>query len=406
MSVATAERASYRRLFGTPGLIPLFTATLLTRTSIQMWEIGVVLFAISRFHSPTVAGLGVFLLVFPGLATSPLSGALLDRFGRKRLMSLDFTVAIVCLTAIVVLAVSDHLPAWLLLLILAIGSTTSSLSFSGTRSLFPLMVPAALWDRANGVDSLCYGLAQIAGPGLAGVLTASFGGPAALAAAAIGYLFAIAALSRVPEPRVARDVSASVLRDAWQGIGYVLRNRTLRWIAAAISTSNIAFGILIVALPLLVFRLHGDAAVVGAVFALQGAVAVPAALFGGRLRTLGRERQIMALTNALIAVTSLALLIPSMAALAFAVAVAGFAQGPANVAMFSLRQRSTDRAWFGRAFAISMSLNFAGQPLGSALSGPIVNSSLTLAIVLVALLSAASGVMVLKLIPASTAAGR
>jgi hypothetical protein len=53
-----------------------------------------------------------------------------------------------------------------------------------------------------------------------------------------------------------------------------------------------------------------------------------------------------------------------------------------------------------------MSLNFVGQPLGSALSGPIVNSSLTLAIVLVALLSAASGVMVLKLIPASTAAGR
>jgi hypothetical protein len=74
--------------------------------------------------------------------------------------------------------------------------------------------------------------------------------------------------------------------------------------------------------------------------------------------------------------------------------------------MFSLRQRSTDRAWFGRAFAISMSLNFVGQPLGSALSGPIVNSSLTLAIVLVALLSAASGVMVLKLIPSSRAAGR
>jgi MFS family permease len=249
-------------------------------------------------------------------------------------------------------------------------------------------------------------LAQIAGPGLAGVLTASFGGPAALAGAAIGYVLAIAALARVPEPRIARDVSTNILRDAWQGIGYVLRNRTLRWIAAAISTSNIGFGILIVALPLLVFRLHGDAAVVGAVFALQGAVAVPAALFGGRLSTVGRERQIMAVTDAVIAVTSLALLIPSMAALAFAVAVAGFAQGPANVAMFSLRQRSTDRAWFGRAFAISMSLNFVGQPLGSALSGPIVNSSLTLAIVLVALLSAASGVMVLKLIPSSRAAGR
>jgi MFS family permease len=404
MGVATAETASYRRLLGVPGLIPLVMATLLTRTSIQMWEIGVVLFAIQRYHSPTVAGLGVFLLVFPGLATSPLSGALLDRFGRKRLMSMDFTVAILCLTAIVVLAIIDHLPVWLLLLILALGSTTSSLSFSGTRALFPLTVPAGLWDRANGVDSLCYGLAQIAGPGLAGVLTAVIGGPAALAGAAIGYVFALVALSRVREPRVSRELSSSILGDTWQGIRYVLGNRTLRGLAVALSTSNVAFGILIVALPLLVFRLHGDAAVVGALFALMGAVAVPAALFGGRIRTLGRERQIMALTDAVVALTSLALVLPSMAALAFAVAVAGFAQGPANVAMFSLRQRSTDRAWFGRAFAISMSLNFVGQPLGSALAGPIVNRSLTLAIVLIAVLSATSGLMVLKLIPASSAA--
>ena len=33
--------------------------------------------------------------------------------------------------------------------------------------------------------------------------------------------------------------------------------------------------------------------------------------------------------------------------------------------MFTLRQRRTHPEWFGRAFAISMSLNYAGNPVGS-----------------------------------------
>ena len=40
---------------------------------------------------------------------------------------------------------------------------------------------------------------------------------------------------------------------------------------------------------------------------------------------------------------------------------------PLTVAMFSLRQRATDPKWYGRAFAVSMNLNFSGFPIGSAI---------------------------------------
>ena len=59
----------------------------------QMWTVGLVLFALQRYHSPSVAGVSLFLLIFPGLLLSPIAGALLDRHGRKRLMTLDFSVA-------------------------------------------------------------------------------------------------------------------------------------------------------------------------------------------------------------------------------------------------------------------------------------------------------------------------
>jgi hypothetical protein len=60
--------------------------------------------------------------------------------------------------------------------------------------------------------------------------------------------------------------------------------------------------------------------------------------------------------------------------------VAGMASGPFDIGMFTLRQRRTDPAWFGRAFAVSMSLNFVGMPIGSALAGPLIGQSLNVAL--------------------------
>src|SRR5580692_8495797 len=105
-----APPATYRRLMRLPGFRQLLISSLLTRTASQMWVVGLVLFALQRYHSPSVAGVSLFLLIFPGLLLSPIAGALLDRHGRKRLMTLDFMVAAICLTVIVVLAVANHLP--------------------------------------------------------------------------------------------------------------------------------------------------------------------------------------------------------------------------------------------------------------------------------------------------------
>jgi hypothetical protein len=65
----------------------------------------------------------------------------------------------------------------------------------------------------------------------------------------------------------------------------------------------------------------------------------------------------------------------------------GAGSAPLDVGLFALRQRRTDPAWFGRAVAVSMSLNYAGQPIGSALAGPIVQRSVPLALAAAALLS-------------------
>jgi predicted MFS family arabinose efflux permease len=82
-----------------------------------------------------------------------------------------------------------------------------------------------------------------------------------------------------------------------------------------------------------------------------------------------------------------------------AMAAFGIGNGPFDIGLFSLRQRVTAPAWMGRAFAVSMSLNYIGVPLGSALAGPIVEHSLAAAFGLAVLadaLAAVAAVLMLR----------
>lgn len=396
MSQAAAHQQtpSYGSLFRTKGFKPLLTMAVLSRTALMMATVAFVLFALQRFHSPLIAGLTVFLLVFPGLVMSPINGALLDRFGRTRMMAVDLTISAASLLVIAVLAWTGALTAAEMLVIVAVASATGTLSSGGTRALFPLLVPKSVWERANAADVICYGVAAIIGPALGGALTEWVGGPATLAVIALVYSGAALPLVRVPDPPLQRASSRNVLRDAREGIVYVARSRSLRWLALTLCLVNAGWGIVTVALPLAVLARGGGPGVVGSIFALEGIVAATAAMLGGRLDTRGRERGLISLCVAATGAVTLLLLVPSLPVLFASLALIGAMNGPLNIALFALRQRRTAPAWFGRVFAISVSLNYAGMPVGAAVAGVIAARSLSAALLLAAALPLVAAVFV------------
>jgi predicted MFS family arabinose efflux permease len=202
-----------------------------------------------------------------------------------------------------------------------------------------------------------------------------------------------------PVERVAP--TRSLVQDAWSGLTYVVRHRSLRGLAIAMFLWNLGAGVLPVGIPVLVIReLHGSAATVGQVFAVFGLAGLVAGLLIGRVNTLGREPVLMA--------TSVALQVPVLVGLAFlrslpvvflAAAVSGALISISNVALFALRQRRTHPEWFGRAFAVSMSLNYSGQPIGSAISGPLLARSIALPMLLGAAITLVAVPAMLLLIP-------
>ena len=396
-----AAVASYRALLGVPSLGRALFGMQVSRIAQSMVGIALVLFTLNQYQSPALAGLVTFAGIAPGIVVSPIAGALLDRHGRTRFIVLDFLIAMVSYGAIGVLAFIDLLPPWLLILIAALSSLTGPLSATGLRSLFPLMAPRHLWERLNAIDSNGYVVATIFGPPIAATAVALLGGPIALVL--VGLVFGIAAVILWPVPDPETDVQSSghILRDAWEGLRYTWSNQTLRGLGFSITTLNLAGGMMTIVVPLIVLtRLGLSEVAVGGVFAVQGVFGLIAGLISGRMDTRGRERGLIAWPMLAFAPTTALLLLPGIVPVVICMALFGLLNGPLDVAMFTVRQRRTDPAWLGRAFAVSMSFNFAGYPIGSALAGALASTSIDAAVVLGVVACVVAATFASRLIPA------
>jgi MFS family permease len=411
----TEPARSYRALLGVPQLGRVVASMQLARIAQSMLGVALVLFTLAEYDSPVLAGIVTFASVFPGLLVAPIAGALLDRHGRVRLMGFDYVVAAVALLLIAGLSVAGALPPALLVLIGIVTSLTAVLSIVGLRTILPIMVPSHLWERVNAVDSAGYIVATILGPPLAALLVAIAGPQAAIAAIAVPFVLAVIALVGVREPATASASTGRLLADALDGMRYVWRNPTLRGLGFSVSIMGLGAGGLTIVVPLIVLESldYGETAV-GLAWAASGVSGMVAAFLFGRVDTRGRERRLVAGAMALMA-PSFALLLPATGvfgpitpavglALVFAgLFLYGCFDGPFGIAMFTLRQRRTDPAWLGRAFAVSMAFNFMGFPIGAAIAGVVASVSLPAAVVLTVLGPLVAAVLTTILVPARDA---
>jgi MFS family permease len=397
----TAEQVSYRALFALPSIKRIVFGMALGRLASSMVSVALILFSLTLYESPVLTGIVTFASIFPGTVASPLAGALLDRYGRTRMVILDYLLAAASLILIAVLAAGDSLPAWALVLIVAISSIAHPLSNSGLRTLFPIIVPRHLWTRVNAVDSNTYVVSQLIGPPVAGAAVQILGPIVGLVLVGSVYLFAALATLGITEPTVGHGTSGRLMTDARAGVAYVWRSRTLRGLAISMSTLRIGSGVQAIVMPVIVLDvLHQGPAVVGLAWGLAAVGGFVAALIFGRVDTSGRERYILAACWGGTAL-GLALLFPgtTLPLVFLAMLITGALNGPGDVTMFTLRQRRTDMAWLGRAFAVSAAFNFAGYPIGSAIAGAVVGYALAPAVLFGVVMCLLGGFLAWYLIP-------
>ncbi|MGX1849628.1 MFS transporter [Streptomyces sp. NPDC055299] len=314
-------------------------------------------------------GLLRFAEYLPFLALALPLGVLVDRRRRHPLLVLANSARALLVGAIPVLAALGWLTMpWLVVLATGIGTFTV---------LFDLCLPAYLPKfvasedllSANGRVSMSQAAAEVAGPGLFGLLIHVLSAPLCLALNAVSYLASVVSLVLVkrPEPAPTR-VAATPWQDLRDGLGFLTRSRLMRAVTLAGSLYNLAWAIFQTAF--LVHMNHilgfnvGIVLAVGAAGGLAGAACAP---------WLTRHLPVgLTYLAAATAISVPALLIPAVAGHRTSLALVDTALlvlMNGGLAVFSvltatLRQTITPDRLMGRVVAGYRALVFGGISLG------------------------------------------
>ncbi|MCC9308002.1 MFS transporter [Kitasatospora sp. RB6PN24] len=148
-----------------------------------------------------------------------VGGAAADRLGSRRVMLTADAVRVVSQSGFALALLTGYRPLGLLLALAAVGGVGEAVFTPALNALIPRLAPAEQLAQANATITLVRSTANVAGPALAGLLTAWAGPGVVLAADAGSFAVSLLALSRVvvalPPPAGHRPGLLAELRDGW-----------------------------------------------------------------------------------------------------------------------------------------------------------------------------------------------
>jgi predicted MFS family arabinose efflux permease len=343
------------------------------RIADSMW-VGIVLLVLARTHDPGLAGAIVAAATLPTLVSAPLIGAWLDVTSYRRAALAANEVALVaCVGALLVLV--GHAPAVVVLAVAALAGLGQPLVNGGFSSMMPALVPEPALPRANACESMSYGLADVAGPALAGALAAAFGAPAALAGQIALAALCLALLAAMP-PAAAVDAAErppDLRRALAGGLRVLARTPVLRGVTIASLLGSTSFGLLTVAMPALAARLTGDPSTAGGLYAAIAAGAIAGAALLPRLHGRVAPARLVYAGGAAQGLGFVALGVLPVSPLHVALCVAcGVPQGLALAALFAVRIECTPPGMRAQVFTSAAGMKAGFGAAGAAASGVIV----------------------------------
>jgi MFS family permease len=316
------------------------------------------------------------------------AGAWVDRLRRRPIIIAGDHGRAAALASFPVAYSLGGLTIWQLYVVGFITGTLTVFFDVANQSYLPSIVDREQLVEGNSKLQISQSAAQIAGPGVAGILIGALKAPIAILVDSLSFVASafFVFLIRRPEPPVEHPADAagterpSIVTEVRQGLRFVLGNLSLRAIAAGTSTSNlfgsIGYGILIV-------YLAGERYLalapeqIGLVFALGNIGALVGALVANRLaRWFGLGPTIIgslfvgSFNLLLVAVAPRELAIPFLVAAGLA---GGLSQMIYNINQVSFRQAICPPRMQGRMNATMRFLVWGTMPIGSLIGGVLAN---------------------------------
>lgn len=313
-------------------------------------------------------------MTIPALLVSTISGALVDRWDRRRTMIACDLLSAAAMLVIACLGASGHLTTWHIYLAVGAASLFDSFRAPAFAASIPLLAPKDQLTKVNGMAQTGRGVAEIIGPLVAGVLVSTISLLGILILDALTFVVGLATLlvARIPQPvSAARQNRQGLLREAAIGWRYVHERPGLVGLLAIYGSNQLWFSIACVLIAPLLLS-FADPARLGLQYAITGG----GLLLGGIAMTAwgGPRKQI----HGVLAFSSLAGMCLAAHGLSTSyalVAIAGFVlflMLPAiSASINSLWQTKVPADLQGRCFAMQRVLLHAVTVIGYCLAGPL-----------------------------------
>ena len=308
------------------------------------------------------------------------AGAWVDRMRKRDVLVVADLVRGLALLTLPAAWLLESLTFPLVLVVAAVVGVATVFFDVAYQSYLPSLVPSERISEGNAKLQVSQSVAQIAGPGVGGVLVRALGAPLVVLLDALSYFASVLFLLRIrhregPIRRSGRRLHSEI----GEGLAFVFREPLLRRIVATTALGNLAGSVTNSMLVLYAIRDLGIgetglglALSVGAVGGLAGAL-----LAEPLLSRVGEGRTIaLALLPALptYVLVPLAAGHPGQAAvtmIATSMAVTGVGVVVYNVAQVSFRQRLCPRPLLGRMNASVRFVVWGTMPVGAFLGGVI-----------------------------------
>jgi len=309
------------------------------------------------------------------------AGVWVDRMRRRPILVGADVVRAILLASIPIAFLGGWLTLWHVYVVAFLAGTCEVFFDVSYQSYLPSIVERDQLVDGNAKLELSRAASSVTGPSVAGFLVELLRAPIAVAFDALSYVGAaifIGLIRRQETPPPPHDPELgkrpSMLEEARAGLGYVLRHRYLRSIAACTGLANLFGNIgFVVLLLYFVNELDLSPAAIGIILALANVGVVLGALTGGRLaRILGIGPVIIGTALLAGAGTVFYPAAPRDDPFWFLVvggAIAGFAVVVYNVNQVGLRQAITPDRMLGRMNATMRLIVWGTIPVGAMIGG-------------------------------------
>ncbi|RHZ94525.1 MFS transporter [Cereibacter sphaeroides] len=355
---------AYRRYF-------LAQVPLVIGTWIHSIALGWLMWRLSA--SPMMLGVLALCDLGPTLLLGPITGTLVDRVDRRRLLLGLICINFVLICTLAALAITDSITVLAMLILTPSIGIIAAFESPARQALVAELVAPADLRNALALNSLLFNTARLIGPAIGGLVAAWAGeGWAfvlkALALLPAGYVLATMRL-RAPEPRS----RGRFFEDMRAGLGFarshveVARILILVGICSLTSVPYFSF------LPVLADDMLGaDASLAGLLMSVTGIGSMAAGLmltFGDRLNAMALWPVASAF---LLGVLLIGMGLSSSVTLTTALALPmGFAILSQNLASNTLLQHFAPPGYRGRVMALYAMMMLGTVPVGSLIAGAL-----------------------------------